>query len=125
MELLERGAHHLLQQGDYVPVFALVMRQDGEIQFIDLQQGFARQEDALEATMMRLIPMAQEKQIKASGIVVQPWDSGGEKLPSLGFDIEQVGHQRILVSLTYNRNENNVTFGPKAYAVVPPMLLAE
>lgn len=22
LELLERGAHHLLQQGDYIPVFA-------------------------------------------------------------------------------------------------------
>ena len=122
LELLERGAHYLLQEGDHVPVIALVMRQDDEIQYIDLESGFARQIDALQATMMRLIQLAEARLIKAYGIGLQPWDSSGESLPSLAFDLEQAGHPRVLVSLTFKRDGGNVAFDPKAYAVVPPMI---
>jgi hypothetical protein len=101
------------------------MRPDGQLTLIDLEQSFAHQDDALVATFMHLIPMAKAKQIKASGIMFQPGDPGEEKLPVLQFDLEQVGHPRFLVMLTYQREGNVVTFGPKTYEVAPAKLLAD
>jgi hypothetical protein len=125
LDLLERGAHHALKLGDHVPVTALVMRPDGQVQLIDLEQSFAHPDDALTATFMRLIPLAKAKQIKASGIMLQPGDAGEEKLPVLLFDLEQVGHPRFLVMLTYQRDGDVVKFGPKTYKVAPAKLLAD
>lgn len=124
LDLLEQSAKYLLQRGEHVPVVALVMRPSGEIQSIDFEQGFAHQQDALTATFERLVPMAQAKQIKASGIMYQPGDPGGEKVPVLIFDLEQVGHPRFFVMLTYARNGGKVTFGREMYGATPAKLLA-
>ncbi|MDC7812065.1 hypothetical protein [Sphingomonas koreensis] len=125
LDLLERGAKHLLAKGEHVPVTAFVMRPSGEIDLIDLEQGFAHQEDALTATLGRLIPMARAKEIVASGIMFQPGDAGEEKPPVLIFDVEQVNHPRFFVTLTYSRQGNEVSFGPKTYNAAPAKLFAK
>jgi len=126
LDFLERGAQHVLKSGEHVPVTALIMRPSGELELIDLEQSFAHQADALTATLMRLVPMAKEKQIKASGIMFQDGDPGEAKAPVLVFDLEQVGHPRFFVMLTYQRdNSGIVTFGPKTYQAAPAKLLAE
>lgn len=124
LDFLERGALHLLKSGEHVPVTALVIRPDGQLELIDLEQSFAHQDDALTATLMRLLPMAEAKQIKASGIMFQPGDAGEEKPHVLIFDVEQVGHPRFFITLTYQRDGDIITFGPKTYKVVPARLLA-
>lgn len=125
LDLLKFGAKYVLRRGEHVPVTAFVMRPSNEIELIDFEQGFAHQQDALAAIIERLVPMAQAKQIKAYGIMYQPGDTGAEKLPVLAFLLEQVGHPRFLVALTYERIGSKVTFGPEMYEAAPAKLLAD
>lgn len=125
LDLLERGARHVLQTGEHVPVTALVMRPSGEIELVDLEQSFADQGEALKTTVMHLVPMAKGRQIKALGIMFQPGNAGEKKPPILTFNLEQAGRPRVFVSLTYRREGGTVSFGPKTFVFAPAKLLAD
>lgn len=122
LELLGQAAVYVLQDGEHVPVYALVMRPGGQIEMIDLERGYARQGEAMAVIYARLIPMAEKGEIIASGIVYQHGDAGKEKLPMLAFELEHAGHPRFFIGAPYERTANGVSVGQLIGTVEEPRL---
>jgi hypothetical protein len=124
MNTLLGAARHVLEKGDHLPVAAFVMRPAGKIEYIDLGRGFAHQNDALTATLQRLIPMARANEIKASGIMFQAEGAGQAKSQQILLDIEQVGQLRLFISMNFKRSPS-VEFDGLQFTKTPAKLLAQ
>ena len=125
LERAEQAVHDSLKNENGFPVFALVLKDDGESVGL-LAEGFDELRAAIGGLLKQILPMVGEGDVAATLIgSSMPVDAVGDGWHAAMFDIEDRRRQRAYVVLPYRqRDTGGWQYGPLEFSEGRPQIFS-